>query len=389
MTEGKATHADASSSTSRTSSASRSTGRTRRAPRPRTSRPACCRARAPGLDRRLPTLGTGDVRVARLPERTRAPARASAGPSGLLLNWNNQSAPGFMHGDDDAVRLGAPRRAVRPVPANGHAGRRRQRDEPRRDRGRALAGVAGREPGAARRRGAEPARRAASWTCSTTGCGATRPRLDADNNGQYDDAGPTIMDAVWRPIAEAVMRPVFGDLLGDARRRPRARRPRRRVLRRQGPAHAARPSAVQRQVQPALLRQRVARRVPGVAVGGGRCRVADRSSPQQGAGPGGVAQRRASRRASRPASSPTRSGPRTGRRSSRCSSSPTVRSGATIGSWSSAWTCNGSWASSDSVSSRRSRPTGRRTCRPRAPRRSGTRAPDVRRHRARPERSGT
>ena len=23
------------------------------------------------------------------------------GPKGLLLNWNNQSAPGFMHGDDE------------------------------------------------------------------------------------------------------------------------------------------------------------------------------------------------------------------------------------------------------------------------------------------------
>ena len=25
-----------------------------------------------------------------------------SGPGGLLLNWNNQSAPGFMHGDDEA-----------------------------------------------------------------------------------------------------------------------------------------------------------------------------------------------------------------------------------------------------------------------------------------------
>jgi hypothetical protein len=38
------------------------------------------------------------------------------------------------------------------------------------------------------------------------------PVLDADNNGTYDDAGPTIMNALWKPIADAVMRPVFGDL---------------------------------------------------------------------------------------------------------------------------------------------------------------------------------
>ena len=31
------------------------------------------------------------------------------------------------------------------------------------------------------------------------------PRLDADNDTFYDEAGPVIMDAVWRPIANAVM----------------------------------------------------------------------------------------------------------------------------------------------------------------------------------------
>jgi hypothetical protein len=41
------------------------------------------------------------------------------------------------------------------------------------------------------------------------------PRLDADLDGKNDDAGAVILDAVWRPIAEAVMRPVYGSLLGD------------------------------------------------------------------------------------------------------------------------------------------------------------------------------
>jgi hypothetical protein len=40
------------------------------------------------------------------------------------------------------------------------------------------------------------------------------PRLDADQDGLYDDAGPGILDAVFRPLTEAVMSPVFtGDLL--------------------------------------------------------------------------------------------------------------------------------------------------------------------------------
>ena len=169
---------------------------------------------------------------------------SSGGPDGLLLNWNNQSAPGFMHGDDDAVRLGAPRRAVRQVPAPGHAGRRRERHEPRRDRGRALAGVAGRQPGAARRCPRRTRLAAAAVDVLDDWVQRDAPRLDADNRRHSTTMpAPTIMNALWRPIAEAVMRPVFGDLPRRPRRRPRPRRPRRRVVRRQGPAHAARTAA--------------------------------------------------------------------------------------------------------------------------------------------------
>ena len=46
--------------------------------------------------------------------------------------------------------------------------------------------------------------------------GRDAPRLDADGNSLYDESGPAIMDAAWRPIADAVMSPVFtGSLLGD------------------------------------------------------------------------------------------------------------------------------------------------------------------------------
>jgi acyl-homoserine lactone acylase PvdQ len=55
--------------------------------------------RAPGLDRRLPTLGTSayDWRGF-LPEL--AHPHDVGGPNDLLLNWNNKAAPGWMHGDD-------------------------------------------------------------------------------------------------------------------------------------------------------------------------------------------------------------------------------------------------------------------------------------------------
>ena len=41
------------------------------------------------------------------------------------------------------------------------------------------------------------------------------PRLDADLDGDYDDAGPVISDALWRPVADAVMQPVYGNLTED------------------------------------------------------------------------------------------------------------------------------------------------------------------------------
>jgi hypothetical protein len=41
------------------------------------------------------------------------------------------------------------------------------------------------------------------------------PRLDADGDMFYDEPAPVIMDELWRPIADAVMSPVFGSLTPD------------------------------------------------------------------------------------------------------------------------------------------------------------------------------
>ena len=48
----------------------------------------------------LPTLGTGRYEWRGFLSEREHP-HAVSGPGGLLLNWNNRSAPGFMHGDDD------------------------------------------------------------------------------------------------------------------------------------------------------------------------------------------------------------------------------------------------------------------------------------------------
>jgi penicillin amidase len=169
--------------------------------------------RARGLDRRLPTLGTGRYEWRGYLSEREHP-HAVSGPRGLLLNWNNRSAPGFMHGDDEPygsvqhVELfnRFPRR-VRLTDDVGIMNRAATEDD------RALVWP---EVSRVLRTGPAPSaldQRVVDLLDDWVRRDA--PRLDANNDGLYDEAGPAIMDAVGRPIVEAVMRPVFGDLLGD------------------------------------------------------------------------------------------------------------------------------------------------------------------------------
>jgi acyl-homoserine lactone acylase PvdQ len=169
--------------------------------------------RAPGLDRRLPTLGTGNYEWRGILHPSRHPS-AAHGPGGFLLNWNNQSAPGFMHGDD------APFGSVHRVELFDQFPRRVTLADDVSVMNRAATEDArslvwpvvsevlhgGPAPSATAARAVEVLD---EWVARDA------PRLDADRDGKNDDAGAPIMDAVWRPIAEAVMHPVFGDLLGE------------------------------------------------------------------------------------------------------------------------------------------------------------------------------
>jgi hypothetical protein len=166
--------------------------------------------RAPGLDRRLPTSGTGEYEWQGFLELAEHP-HAAEGPSGRLLNWNNQSAPGFMHGD------GTPYGSVHRVELFDQFPD--QVD---------LAGVVG-----VMNRSATEDVRSPAWPvvsevlrggdAPSTLAGEVvdlldawvaddAPRLDADDDGFNDEAGPTIMDALWGPLVAAAMRPVFEDL---------------------------------------------------------------------------------------------------------------------------------------------------------------------------------
>ena len=169
--------------------------------------------RAAGVDRRLPTLGTGEFEWKGFISERRHP-HAVFGPGGLLLNWNNRSAPGFMHGDDEPY--GSVQRvenfdkfpaAVKLTDVVGVMNRAATEDV--RSSAWPLVSRVLRTGTAPTQRDQQVLDLLDDWITRDA------PRLDADDDGNYDEAGPVIMDAVWRPIVNAVMSPVFGSLLGD------------------------------------------------------------------------------------------------------------------------------------------------------------------------------
>jgi acyl-homoserine lactone acylase PvdQ len=169
--------------------------------------------RARGLDRRLPTLGTGEYEWKGF-LRGREHPHAVKGPRELLLNWNNQSAPHFMHGDD------SPFGSVHRVElfdqwphdvelADVVSVMNRSATEDTRSPVWPVVSKVLRSGPAPSPLSAQALDVLDEWIRRDA------PRLDADQDGKNDDAGAPIMDAVWRPIAEAVMRPVYGDLLDE------------------------------------------------------------------------------------------------------------------------------------------------------------------------------
>ncbi len=168
--------------------------------------------RARGLDRRLPTLGTGGYEWRGFLTTYEHPHDVG-GPDGLLLNWNNRSAPGFMHGEDAGYgsvhRVELFDRFPERVELVDDVGimNRAATEDVRSPVWPVVSDVLHTAP-APNALDAQVVALLDDWVRRDA------PRLDADLDGLYDEAGPTILDALWRPIAEAVMKPVYGDQLG-------------------------------------------------------------------------------------------------------------------------------------------------------------------------------
>jgi acyl-homoserine lactone acylase PvdQ len=165
--------------------------------------------RPEGLDRRLPTLGTGEYEWEGFLAQDEHP-HGRPGDSGRLLNWNNQSAPGFMHGDGTSY---------------GSVHRVEMFDQwPDRVDLAGVVGVMNRSatelpnslvwPSVSRvlAEGEAPSPLAAqvveyldSWVEDDA------PAVDADDDGFYDQGGPAIIEAAFEPLVLAVLEPVLGE----------------------------------------------------------------------------------------------------------------------------------------------------------------------------------
>jgi acyl-homoserine lactone acylase PvdQ len=170
--------------------------------------------RARHLDRRLPTLGTGEYDWRGFLSEREHPHDVS-GPGGLLLNWNNQSAPGFMHGDDEPY--GSVHRvelfdkwpwAPKLTDVVGIMNRAATEDV-RSPVWPVISKVLRTGP-------APSARDQQVVDVLDEWVGRDAPRLDADGDTRYDDAGPAIMDALWDTNAAwpSLGEVVLGDRLG-------------------------------------------------------------------------------------------------------------------------------------------------------------------------------
>ncbi len=169
--------------------------------------------RAPGLDRRLPTLGTGEYEWQGFLSLEEHP-HASDHPDGRLLNWNNQSAPGFMHGDgtlygswhrvenfdgwDEDASL------AEVVSVMNQAATEDTTSSAWPVISEVLA--AGEAPSEL---AAEAVSIIDAWVADDA------PLLDADEDGDWDAAGARLLIEVASPLQLAAVDPVLGPILAD------------------------------------------------------------------------------------------------------------------------------------------------------------------------------
>jgi len=169
--------------------------------------------RAEGLDRRLPTLGTGEYEWQGFISQDEHP-HADTDPDGRLLNWNNQSAPGFMHGD--STHYGSHHRVenfdqwpelaeLSDVVSIMNRAATEDVDAP--VWSVVLETLSGGE--APSDLAAEAIALLEAWVADDA------PLLDADEDGDYDEPAAFLAAELWGPVRDAALAPVFQPLFDD------------------------------------------------------------------------------------------------------------------------------------------------------------------------------
>ncbi|NNE11437.1 MAG: hypothetical protein HKN41_04245, partial [Ilumatobacter sp.] len=169
--------------------------------------------RPAGLDRRLPTLGTGEYEWEGFLALDQHP-HADGHSTGRLVNWNNQSAPGFMHGDN--APYGSVHRVenfdqwpgeVDLADVVGVMNRAATEDE------RSSLWPVISEVLAAADAPSELA--AESIAIVDAWAAADGPLLDADEDGDWDEPGALIHDRIFGPLVRAATWPVLAPVWED------------------------------------------------------------------------------------------------------------------------------------------------------------------------------
>ncbi len=174
--------------------------------------------RAPGLDRMLPTLGTGKYEWRGFLSRLQHPHDVDPRSNGLLLSWNNKAAPGFMHGDTEHSYGSMQRvsmfdewpRAVELTDVVSVMNRAATEDWRATKVWPLIRQVLAGSPAPDPQTG-QAVLLVDEWQESGG------DRLDRDLDGLVDRPGAAIIDAAWPRIADAVMQGGLGPLTEDLR----------------------------------------------------------------------------------------------------------------------------------------------------------------------------
>ncbi|MEM7141360.1 MAG: penicillin acylase family protein [Actinomycetota bacterium] len=169
--------------------------------------------RAEGLDRRLPTLGTGEYEWQGFLDLEEHP-HATDHEDGRLLNWNNQAAPGWMHGD--TTNFGSHHRVElfdqwpeESELADVVSIMNRAATEDTRSPVWAVVSEVLAGGDAPSELSAEVIAILDQWIADDA------PLLDGDEDGEYDAAGAMIASQLWGAVENAVLAPVFQPLFDD------------------------------------------------------------------------------------------------------------------------------------------------------------------------------